>query len=855
MILATLYWQYPAAAPWVAAAWLLVAILVVFAYRRQMRGLAGRWQWILPAIRLLAISVIAVSILRPVIRRPKTTGEQGPVLIVLDSTVTMGIVDNTRTPAQWVAIAAATGRLPNTAKDVDVETTRADCEQLTALADEIGRARAAIDYARLAGRGLDTANTRLAQAVNDLHNGARQTAARLPASLKTKDVDRILAMLVNEPARTDHDGWLDHARERTVGVSNEIERARLAVENKLYLSDATVHDAAAALSDQTRLQVAAVAAADLVARLPPGIAVRVVSVGDSVRPMDPNRPAPVATTAVQAVCSKLATFLSTGETTPRAIVIFSDGRHLGTDLHPATPAPAPGGMPDTVPPVPVFAVDVAAPSAPRDVSIVSLNAPATVFVDEPVTVRATARASSLAGKSAEVIFTAGDQSPTTRPVTFNDDRPMTLQTEMRFSSPGPARITVDVPPLAGEASTANNHAERWIKVIGRRTRIGVFSNQPTPDQTAALAAWSGRGRELQIDDCSLQIGKAAGPDFNLPSAIINLQSPPDCIVLFDLDAASLTPEQWSAIKSAVADRGGSIVWAAGPVDHSAAIAADPVVDSLLGPAGRQRPDWIERPGGRAGYHAVIPGAEDRGTIGRFSRYLPAINSNGHRAILVESETNTPILTSRPLGRGKMLALSADGFSGDSSKLWNELLKAAVDEPYEASDDSAAIDADAVGIEPGHPVHVRVRLFGPGIPSLRVAGSDPLAREVSADHPASDGRFSFTVSDLAEGDYTLQAVVDDRPIGPSIPLHVRADPAAGLSDLSGDEYPMHRLADTNPGRFLRLDQIDTLPKRIADLPADTTHQVEQPLWDTPLLFCLVAGLFVLEWTLRKIAGLA
>jgi hypothetical protein len=305
----------------------------------------------------------------------------------------------------------------------------------------------------------------------------------------------------------------------------------------------------------------------------------------------------------------------------------------------------------------------------------------------------------------------------------------------------------------------------------------------------------------------------------------------------------------------VTDRGGSLIWVAGLIDHSTAIAADPLVDGLLGTTGRQRPDWIERPGGRAGYHAVIPGAEDRGTIGVFARYLPAINTNGHRTLLVESETGTPVLTIRPAGRGKVFALSANGFAGDSSKLWNELLKAAVDEPYEATDDSAAIDADAVGVEPGQPVHVRVRMFGSGTPMLRVAGSDPLTRDIAADHPAADGRFAFTVSDLSDGDHTLEAIVDGKPVGPSIPLHVHPDPAAGLSDLSGDEYPLHRLAEATAGRFLRLDQADTLPRRIADLPADTTHPVEQPLWDTPLLFCLVAGLFVLEWTLRKIAGLA
>jgi hypothetical protein len=120
---------------------------------------------------------------------------------------------------------------------------------------------------------------------------------------------------------------------------------------------------------------------------------------------------------------------------------------------------------------------------------------------------------------------------------------------------------------------------------------------------------------------------------------------------------------------------------------------------------------------------------------------------------------------------------------------------------------------------------------------------------------SDGRYTAVVEALADGDYTLQAAIAGQPVGPTIPLHVHPDPAAGLTELAGDEFPLRRLAGSTGGRLLRLDQIDTLPRRIADLPADTSHPVEQPLWDTPLLFGVVAGLLVLEWTLRKIAGLA
>jgi hypothetical protein len=78
--------------------------------------------------------------------------------------------------------------------------------------------------------------------------------------------------------------------------------------------------------------------------------------------------------------------------------------------------------------------------------------------------------------------------------------------------------------------------------------------------------------------------------------------------------------------------------------------------------------------------------------------------------------------------------------------------------------------------------------------------------------------------------------------------------AELTDLSGDEYTLRRLAEVTGGQFFRMDQIDALARRIDAIHDDVNHPIEIPLWDGPYLFALVLGCLSAEWAVRKRMGL-
>src|SRR4051794_34844907 len=107
-----LLWHSPALIPIAIAASLLIAGVVVWMYWPQMRRLHGPWRWMLPSLRGVALVVLAISIVRPVIVRPRTAVERGAIVLLIDRSPSMSVVDNGRTPSQLVSLAEGLKMLP-----------------------------------------------------------------------------------------------------------------------------------------------------------------------------------------------------------------------------------------------------------------------------------------------------------------------------------------------------------------------------------------------------------------------------------------------------------------------------------------------------------------------------------------------------------------------------------------------------------------------------------------------------------------------------------------------------------------------------------------------------------------------
>jgi hypothetical protein len=87
----------------------VAACALIWLYLPQVRALAQPWRLILPGLRAIALLVLVVAILRPVVVRPRSSGEAGAIVLLIDRSRSMSVRDTGRSPAQLVALAIRAG--------------------------------------------------------------------------------------------------------------------------------------------------------------------------------------------------------------------------------------------------------------------------------------------------------------------------------------------------------------------------------------------------------------------------------------------------------------------------------------------------------------------------------------------------------------------------------------------------------------------------------------------------------------------------------------------------------------------------------------------------------------------------
>src|SRR5688572_22066636 len=111
-IVAQVIWQSPQLAPAAVAMAAIVAAAVLWLYPPQTRIVPRGWRWTMPTLRALAAAALTIAVAQPIILRPRTTARQGAVVLLVDGSRSMSVVDRDRSPAELVALAGGLGALP-----------------------------------------------------------------------------------------------------------------------------------------------------------------------------------------------------------------------------------------------------------------------------------------------------------------------------------------------------------------------------------------------------------------------------------------------------------------------------------------------------------------------------------------------------------------------------------------------------------------------------------------------------------------------------------------------------------------------------------------------------------------------
>ena len=892
MLVAQIRFNAPHMLPLVVALAVTLVAAVVWLYPAQARGVRRPWRWMLPGLRAAALLALTASLLQPVVYRARQAGERGAVLVIVDRSRSMSVTDVTRSPAQLVALADGLGRLPPGARAGETAGMPGELERLRARLDDVVSAGHDLETAEAFGRGIEAANDRLVKSRAAFDAAAKALAARAPALPAIGALrERVAALDVpNQPSR---DAWAADARARIDGAIAAVAAVQEEVDAKLYVSEAQVKAVCDELAKRSRAALVEEAllrgSTGLAARLGADMPLGAYAMAGSVSPVPlppPGEndaagrfPVPADGTASNVVGAVSAALADAGARPVRAVVLFSDGRHVGGD-EALVSGLAPAG-------VPVFAVAVAAPGGPppdlaftRDVSL-----PATAFVGETVSVRAAISATGMPAGTADVQLKAGGVEHSRRVTYKPDGPPAAVAFDLRLDDPGPQRITLTLPPAPGEVTAENNVTERWIKALPQRVRVAAF---------AGTAGW-----DFQL----LRGVLSATPWASTTSGILDATSPKfplsadailetDVLVLSDVPADALSDLQWDAVSRLVRERGGSLFLLAGPDHLPSSYTPSTIIPSALLPYDVRSfsPNWRTWPGEQPAFRftpdpglptetanalRLGPGAgnlrhwQDLPAAFRFMP-VPELNPRlNTRALLVESDSRLPVLTESVPGNGRVFFLGTNETwrwrnkvgGRDFDRFWRQLIRYAAGEPYAVQRTTLALDVDKVAPAPGEALAVRARVLEPDAGAYRVQvlreGSVVQEHALTPAGPRGGGRYRAAVGGLNEGDHFVRLVGPATATGDplEIPVHVAESAEAEMADVSGNPDLLRRIAEASGGQMLTLDRLGELPDLLAATGTDRNRYAEWAIWDSPLLFLFVVACLGAEWALRKRFGLA
>ena len=586
-----------------------------------------------------------------------------------------------------------------------------------------------------------------------------------------------------------------------------------------------------------------------------------------------------------------------------AVVLFTDGQH-NTQSSPIALAKELGDRR-----IPVYALGFGAEGAAADLSVLSVEAPETVFFEDRVSGTVVLKEEMPPGQEyrvkvecqGRVLWEKTLVTSLRHVVRVPFDFPVTdlVREAQGGLAPGERRHVVPLPfeatvvPLPAEREVRNNTAGFLVRATTAKRKVLLLDGRPRWD---SLYVRNLLERDTRWQVNALLLGGAdaterwpRGEKAGMFPAKQETLDEYDAVILGELPLRSLTETEWQWLADFVAKRGGGLLLVDGQRRHLAAHAAEagwplgallPVEFEPEGEgrsAGEGRLELTER-GRSLGIFTLDPGHTDPGTVWRQLRppqWLSRARALPGSETLLElagGAVRRPALVWRQFGAGRVAYLAFDETwrwrsevaEKYQERFWNQLLPAVAEPSFAAGDDLVSLDTDRFKYPAGGVAEIRVRLHG----ALLAQGRQQEWRAVlwregervaSVALNADEGRPDLLrgrTAQLEPGAYTVG--VESAKAGRELPLRVSFEvgsQAVGeLAELSLNEELLKRIAAESGGKYLREEFSAQLREMVASLETGRVVETETVLWQSYWWFSAVLLLLSLEWILRKRLGL-
>ncbi len=544
---------------------------------------------------------------------------------------------------------------------------------------------------------------------------------------------------------------------------------------------------------------------------------------------------------------------------------------------------------------PVFTVGVGAIEEAKDIEVVKILAPTAVKKDDQVTFNAVIAAKGFEGE-VDVLLKADGKLVRTVRTRLEGGEPQTVAIRYTPDAAGTFRFTVEVPPEQGELSTENNVAQHVLTVKDARTKVLFVAGQPSyfyrflkntlvVDKSILLSCW------LQTADSDF-IQEGSRRITHYPETRQELFEF-DVVIFSDVDPTALRPEQFADLRAFVGQFGGGFIFVAGafhppeawkgtPVEELLPIATggvtatgDLLASRTLKEAFRAR---LTEQGRTHGIAQLADTPEEsqkiwEGFPGTYW-YHPVSRAKPGGVVLAEHPYDRDERGPMPLivvGRydpGRTLYCGLDGtwrwrfWVGDVhfGRFWVQAINYVGTYRILGGSRRIQLATDKRSYALGERVVVQAQCLDDAFRPLQAEGVEAKLEPAGAPAqtvrllPSRQGQGIFEGSFVAArpGSTVLSVALGTEQESQSFDVHL---PDTEFEHPTMDARTLREIAEATRGAFLRLDEAERLPGLIQSAGQEITTEVQDPIFDAPLVVVLFLGLVCGEWWFRKRGMLA
>ncbi len=898
--------------PWFAGLGvaLLLAAIAWMLYRRDTH-LHHRWvRVLLPSLRALAVILIVLMLSGPVLHHRKVIGQLARLILCIDTSESMQLADPAMDAGRKIAIARRLGLLDGAGVSLDLPQAAAALADARGISDRLPPPENLDDgvWRKLSGEFA----AKTAEAATSLAKGA-------PGS---DDLAR-LRVEIAEPAR-------ELAGRQFVGTDDRIRAVndltrlgetagRFSLKISALFEKQIAGDPAAAplraalakfdaLPRWQRLQALLLegpAEKRILTRLAEKHDVQLVlldghdvkplwhsSAGDSAPPAEFQKP--VAQITNLAAGLKFAAEAA-GGSEKSAVVLFTDGQHNSGEA-PLDAARILAGRKTAV-----FSVGFGSQVPPRDIAVLRVVAPDSVFFEDRVRGEIYIKEEIPPGEPFTVSVKDGGKIVWEKPlvsvgkgvrrVPFEFSIKEIAEARLKQQKQGyevagaPLQLTAEVSAIEGDRELSNNSAPLRFRAVTQKRKVMILDGRPRWE-TRYLRNLFDRDEKWEVNavlaGATSDAGFVRGEKTGTFPATQKALDAYDLILFGEVQRGLLKDDELKWLAEFVGKRGGAITFIDGPRGVLRGYTGTPLAPLFpvewIGPGVRDGVKSLVLAGRAQSIGAFMLGSDSSVNADTWAKmppphFLAQVKALPGAEVLLEANaaTRIPAAVLRTFGAGRVYYHAFDEswrWRYEVADLyhvrfWNQLGDYIGEAPFAARDKFVQLDAGQLTYLPGEQADIRARLRdAEGRPVSDASVSAVLFRDgqkvaTITLSPNEGGLYRGRTTALDSGSYEL--AVDTAAV-PSDQLKARTQFTVTAREniertlLSLNEDLLRQVSLTGGGEYLREEQCDALIERLAPLSSGQVIESDTVLWQSWWWFLPIVLLLTIEWILRKRLGL-